>query len=152
MTHTPYEQIRELDKTVMNLKKARRKCQKAIDKDTEELKWIDHEMESIRVRLIPLTKSYEEKCARRDSLKKQIESVSNTCTQIMGEMNARVRTTRRAHCKLGGAEATRALQSARSSPSTCFNLSISDGSRLYLAKVAAMKKRARALQKDGRGR
>lgn len=139
-------QIRELDKTVSNLKKARRKCQKSIVKDTEELKFIDQEMESINARLGPLTKAYEEKCERRDRLKKQLEEVSNTCTKIMGEMNTRVRKARLAHCKLGGAEATRALQSARSSPETCFNLSISDGSRLYLAKIAAMKERAKALE------
>ena len=47
-------QIRELDKTIANLKKSRRKCQKAIDDDMEKIKWIDKEMESIRARLNPL--------------------------------------------------------------------------------------------------
>ena len=52
-----YLQIRELDKTIANLKKSRRKCQKAIDDDMEKIKWIDKEMESIRARLNPLTKA-----------------------------------------------------------------------------------------------
>jgi len=140
-------QIRELDKTVANLKKSRRNCQKAIDEDLEKIKWIDKEMESIRARLNPLTKAFEEKKARRDHLKKQLEVVSAQCTSMMNEMNARVKNTRHMHCSLGAAEATRALEAARKSPNTCFNLKISDGSRLYLAKTAAMKKRLAKMKK-----
>ena len=114
------------------MKKSRRKCQKAIDDDMEKIKWIDKEMESIRARLNPLTKAYEEKKARRDHLKKQLEVVSAQCTSMMNKMNSRVKNTRHMHCSLGAAEATRALEAARKSPNTCFNLKISDGSRLYL--------------------
>lgn len=135
--------IRELDKTVHRLKTTRQVCQQAILDDEAMIKKIEKEIDAINTRLRPLKKSYNEKCARRDHLRKQLDEVSRTCKSMMGRMNKRVRSTRKSRCTVAAADALRALESARKSPNTCFKLKISDTSRLYLAKVKAMKKRSR---------
>eukprot|EP00941_MAST-03F_sp_MAST-3F-sp1_P006539 g6539.t1 len=140
--------IRQLDKMVFKLKSSRRLCQAQMDEDQEAISFIDREVADINVRYIPLCKALAKKKKKRDELKAQLAKLLGECDSMTKRTNKWVQKSRISRAKMQSIEASHVLASERGSPNTCFKLSISDSSRLYLAK----KKREEKMKKLRRNR
>lgn len=135
--------IKKLDKMVAKLKGTRTTCQKQMDEDNKVIAWIDREVADINVRYLPLCKGLELKKKKRKELQGQLDSLLKQCSDMTKSTLKWVQKSRISRAKMQSAEASRVLASAKGTPNTCFNLSISDSSRLYLSKIKRQEKQKR---------